>query len=175
MRSRTSAVITAVNAVPMTTATARSTRFPRRMKARNSLRSPGIGGMRREATSAGHPAPRPTRRPASSRARLATTGGTLDPGDGPLALLRRHRRLGAHGAARHAGAAAAPRRRSAAVRLRRGDPAPAAAHRRPPRHAGGVPHPPPPPPLAPPPPPAPIPPASRPPPPPDPPPPPPPP
>src|SRR4051794_35494581 len=59
MRSRTSAVITAVNAVPMTTATARSTRFPRRMKARNSLRIPGIGGMRGEAT--------------------ATTGGTLAP------------------------------------------------------------------------------------------------
>src|SRR4051794_28159553 len=98
MRSRTRAVITAVNAVPMTTATARSTRLPRRMNARNSLRIAGVGGMRGEAT--------------------ARTGGTLDPRDGPLALLRRHRRLGAHGAARHAGAAAAPRRRSAAVRLR---------------------------------------------------------
>ena len=36
MMSLTNALTTAVNAVPMTTATARSTRFPRRMKARNS-------------------------------------------------------------------------------------------------------------------------------------------
>src|SRR3954449_6695119 len=36
MMSLTSALTTAVNAVPITTATARSTRLPRRMKARNS-------------------------------------------------------------------------------------------------------------------------------------------
>ena len=45
--------------------------------------------------------------------------------DGPVAVLRRHRRLGAHRAARPARAAAAPRRRPAAVRLRRGHAAPA--------------------------------------------------
>src|SRR3954447_25378800 len=37
MKSATSAVITAPKAAPMTTATARSTRLPRRMKLRNSL------------------------------------------------------------------------------------------------------------------------------------------
>ena len=37
--SLTNAAMTAVNAVPMTTATARSTRLPRRMNARKSLSS----------------------------------------------------------------------------------------------------------------------------------------
>src|SRR5690349_1736226 len=42
IRSLTSALTTAVNAAPMTTATARSTRLPRRMNCRNSLSMNGI-------------------------------------------------------------------------------------------------------------------------------------
>src|SRR3954467_5987793 len=38
----TKLLTSAVKAAPMTTATARSTRLPRRMKARNSLSSPGM-------------------------------------------------------------------------------------------------------------------------------------
>src|SRR3954463_16097402 len=106
MMSLTKAFTTAVNAVPMTTATARSTRFPRRMKARKSRR---IG---------------PTLR---SRA------------DGPVAVLRRHRRLRADRAARVARGAHAPRRRPSAVRLDRGDPAPAPADGGPAGHRGGLP------------------------------------
>ena len=70
------------------------------------------------------------------------------PAHGPLALLRRYRRLGADRPPRPAGHAHAPRRRPPALRLRRGDPAPAAAHRRAARHAGHLPHPPPRRPLA---------------------------
>src|SRR5919197_4322825 len=105
--SLTSALTTAVNAVPTTTATARSTRFPRRMKLRNS-RSMG-------ATLRSEP-------------------------DGPVAVLRRHGRLGADRAAGLARDPDAPRRRPAALRLRRGHPAPAPAHGRAARHRGGLPH-----------------------------------
>ena len=45
MRSLTSALTTAVNAAPMTTATARSTTLPRRMNSRNSLRVSVIRDM----------------------------------------------------------------------------------------------------------------------------------
>src|SRR4051794_32698041 len=115
MMSFTSALTTAVNAVPITTATARSTRLPRTMKARKSR---SIG---------------PTLR---SRA------------DGPVAVLRRHRRLGADRTARAPGRADAPRRRPSALRLRRGNPTPAAADRRAARHRGRLPHAPPRRPLA---------------------------
>src|SRR4051794_29230992 len=83
--SLTSALTTAVNAVPMTTATARSTRFPRRTKARNSrsigptlrsradgpdavLRRHGRLGADRAARAAGD-SPAPRRRPAAVRLR----------------------------------------------------------------------------------------------------------
>src|SRR6266516_2656012 len=130
MRSRTRAVTTVVNAAPMTTATARSTTLPRRMKARNSLRISGVGGMAAKVAT-GPVAP------GGARA-----GGTLDPPHGPLALLRRHRRLGAHGPSRPSRDAAAPRGRPPAVRLRRRYPAPAPAHGGAARHAGRLPHPP---------------------------------
>src|SRR3954471_21762108 len=128
--SRTSALTTAVNAAPMTTATARSTTLPRTTKARNSLRISGIGGMAAKVAV------------GAVGARGTGAGGTLDSRHGPLALLRRHRRVGADRPSGPPGAAPAPRRRPAAVRLRRGHPAPAAAHRRPARHAGGLPDPP---------------------------------
>src|SRR3954470_4643341 len=66
--------------------------------------------------------------------------GTLAASHGPLALLRRDRRIGAHRPARTAGAPGRPGRRQAALRLRRGDPAPAAAHGRAARDRRGVPH-----------------------------------
>src|SRR3954447_15399821 len=66
--------------------------------------------------------------------------GTLAASHGPLALLRRDRRIGAPRPGRTAGAAGPPRRRQAALRLRRGDPAPAAAHGRAARDRRGVPH-----------------------------------
>src|ERR687885_2089745 len=102
MRSLTIALTTAVNAVPTTTATARSTRFPRRMKERNSrsinptLRSRPDGpvallrrdrgvGPDRAARPARHPhAPR--RRPAPVRLRRGNTAAA--PADGRPA---RHR------------------------------------------------------------------------------------
>src|SRR6266540_1501157 len=164
MRSRTRALMRAVNAAPITTATARSTTLPRRMKARNSLRISGMaakvaraavgawvarGGERTDGCGRrlGHAGRRTQRRLRSAPgSRLAAVLST--PGHGPLALLRRHRRVGADGPSGPARPAPAPRRRPAAVRLRRGHPAPAAAHRRPARYAGRVPDPPPRRPLA---------------------------
>ena len=136
-RSLTRALTTAVNAAPMTTATARSTTLPRRMKSRNSLRVAGRPRHGREAIE----------RSGRRRERRAPAVPST-PAHGPLALLRRHRRLGADRPPRPARDAAAPRRRPAALRLRRGHPAPAAAHGRAARHAGRLPHPPPRRPLA---------------------------
>src|SRR3954452_18172801 len=107
MRSATMALTTAVKAAPMTTATARSTRLPRKMNCRNSL----------------------------STGPIVTLGQ-----DGPFAVLRRDRGLGAERAARAARDAAAPRRRRRAVRLRGGHAAPAGAQRRPGRPQPRVPH-----------------------------------
>ena len=126
-RSLTRALTTAVNAAPMTTATARSTTLPRRMKSRNSLRAPGVRGMARSYRRSGR---------RGTRAAVPST-----PAHGPLALLRRYRRLGADRPPRPARHAHAPRRRPPALRLRRGHPAPAAAHGRAARHAGRLPHP----------------------------------
>ena len=92
------------------------------------------------------------RHPPVMRAKTPSTGGSarasLAVPNGPVALLRRHRRLRAHAEARPARAAAARRGRADPVRLRRGHPAPAAAQHRAARPRRDLHHPPAPRPLA---------------------------
>src|SRR6478672_11971681 len=125
--SATSALMTAPNAAPITTATARSTRLPRRMKSRNSVTRLLLFCMGVLSGRDG------------SIIRTASRTITLGP-DGPVPLLRRHGGLGAERAAGPARGAAAPRRRRDPVRLRGGDAAPADPQRGAARGLPRVPH-----------------------------------
>ena len=95
---------------------------PSRSSVADPPRATPTGGR----TSASHVPPTRSPRPWAERCVALASPSA----HGPLDLLRRHRRLGAHAAARAARDPASRGRRADPVRLRRGHPAPAAAQHR---------------------------------------------